>query len=155
MTRRVAAAAALAVACGCSTQSAYRSSALDNVFVTAAIDSGSRFSSMRGVVHVHEVDAACRTQYLGTVELNGTAVALGLPAERASYLVFTFQGSSLLGGNTSTTSVGTLLKPRAGMRYEFAVTYRDSIYNVAVREADPRKGSSRELARRELARCNA
>lgn len=66
--------------------------------MSAAIDSGSRFSRMRGVVHIHEVQAGCRTQY-------------------------------------------------------FAVTYRDSSYNVALRESDSRKGSTRELARRDLAHC--
>jgi hypothetical protein len=53
------------------------------------------------------------------------------------------------------TNVGTLLKPRAGYRYELAVTYRDDIYNVVIREKDPRRGSSREIARRDLETCNA
>jgi len=53
----------------------------------------------------------------------------------------------------SSTSVGTLLKPRAGYFYEFTVTYKESIYNVAIRETDPRKTSSREIARRDLRTC--
>ena len=35
------------------------------------------------------------------------------------------------------------------------MTYQDSIYNVVLRESDPRKGASRELPRRELAGCSS
>jgi len=112
-------------------------------------------SSMRGSVHIHEVDASCHTSYVGTVELDRPSIALGLPAERPSYLVFVFPGSSLFGGTTSSAGAGTVLRPRPGYRYEFAVSYKDSIYNVVLRESDPRGGASRELPRQELRGCSA
>jgi hypothetical protein len=140
---------------GCSSLKTYPSRSPENVVVRSAIESGSAFSSMRGSVHIHEVDAECRTSYQGTVKLDQPKVALGLPAERVSYLVFAFDGSSFLGGSSSSTASGTVLKPRAGYRYDVAVSYRDSIYHVVLRESDPRGGASRELPRRQLTGCKA
>jgi len=153
--RRAALLLAAALTAGCSSLKPYPGRSPENVVVRSAIESGSVFSSMRGSVHIHEVDSGCRTSYLGTVKLDQPKVALGLPAERTSYLVFAFDGSSFLGGSSSSTSSGTVLKPRAGYRYEVAVTYRDSLYHVVLRESDPRNGASRELPRRQLAGCNA
>ncbi|HJY75972.1 MAG TPA: hypothetical protein VKE95_05035 [Burkholderiales bacterium] len=147
--------AAASLAAACSSLRPYPSVAPENVVVKSKLESGSIFSSMRGSVHIHELDAACHTNYVGTVKLDQPSVAFGLPAERARYLVFAFDGSSFLGGTSSSTSAGTVLKPRAGYRYEFAVTYKDSIYNVVLRESDPRGGGSRELPRQQLKACGA
>ncbi len=146
VSRHAALLLAICLAAGCSGTRTYQARGPDNVLVSSAI------SKMRGALHIHDVDADCRTAYAGTVQLDRPDIALGLPPERPSYLVFTFEGSSFLGGSTS-MSVGTLVKPRPGYRYEFAVMYRDSIYNVALRESDPRRASSRELPRRGLADC--
>ena len=152
---RAALAALVVLFTGCSSLKPYPSVAPENVVVKSALESGSILSSMRGSVHIHELDASCHSSYVGTVKLDRPSVALGLPAERASYLVFAFDGSSFLGGTTSSTSSGTVLKPRAGYRYEFAVTYKDNIYNVVLRESDPRRGASREVPRQELRGCSA
>jgi hypothetical protein len=109
---------------------------------------------MRGAVHIHDVDAGCGTEYLGSVRLDRPDVALDLPPGRPSYLVFSFESASLFGASTA-MSVGTMLEPRPGYRYEFAVTYQDSIYNVALRESDRRRSPSRELPRRNLTDCSA
>lgn len=152
---RAALAALVALLGGCSSLRPYPSVTPENVVVKSALESGSILSSMRGSVHIHELDASCHSSYVGTVKLDRPSVALGLPAERASYLVFAFDGSSFLGGTSSSTSAGTVLKPRAGYRYEFAVTYKDNIYNVVLRESDPRRGASREVPRQELRGCSA
>jgi len=146
--------AAASLLAACSSLRDYPRVTPENVVVKSKLESGSMFSSMRGAVHVHEVDGTCHTNYVGTVKLDQPSVALGLPAERASYLVFVFAGSSFLGGSSSSTSAGTVLKPRAGYRYEFAVTYKDSIYNVVLRESDPRGGGSHELPRQQLKGCS-
>jgi hypothetical protein len=152
--RVVALTLAAAATAGCSSLKPYPSVAPENVVVKSALESGSVLSSMRGSVHIHELDSACHASYVGTVKLDRPSIALGLPAQRASYLVFVFEGSSLFGGSTSSAGAGTVLKPRPGYRYEFAVTYKDSIYNVVLRESDPRKGGSRELPRQELRGCS-
>jgi hypothetical protein len=108
-------------------------------------------SGVRGALHIHSVDAQCRTEYLGTLDLDRPTVAFGIPAERASYLVFNFSSSSLLRGSHATSSE-TLLRPRAGHRYEIVASYRDDIYNLVLREL-PAKGAARELPLRELASC--
>lgn len=102
-------------------------------------------------LHVHDVTGACETRYEGTLALDQPAVEVGLPESRASYVAVTFDTSSLLGGSRATT-IGTLVTPRAGYRYELAVRYKESIYDVALRELD-RKGTSRDLPRRGLSGC--
>jgi hypothetical protein len=155
MMRAAPALLAVALLAACSSLKPYPGGSPENVVVTSAIESGSFFSSMRGSVHIHELDTGCRTSYLGTVKLDQPKVALGLPADRASYLVFVFEGSSFLGGSSSSSSSAAVLKPRPGYRYDVAVSYRDSIYNVVLRESDPRRGSSRELARQDPRGCKA
>jgi hypothetical protein len=97
------------------------------------------------------VNGECSTHYDGTLALDRGNVDIGVPAGRPSYLVVSFDTSSFMAGSRS-TSVGTVLTPRAGYEYELAVRYKQDIYDVAVREID-RKGVSRDLARRPLAGC--
>ena len=145
---------ALAFLAGCSGIKAYRDAPVKNLVVRSDVDSGSMFSSMRAGLDVYRVETGCRTQYEGTVRLDRPSVEVGLPSDRLSYLVFTFEGSSFLGGSSSATSAGMLLKPRAGYRYEAAVSYREDIYDVVIRELDPRRGASREIPHRDLEACN-
>jgi hypothetical protein len=91
-------------------------------------------SGVRAALHVHAVDAQCGTEYLGTLDLDRPAVALGIPEDRLSYLVFDFSSSSWLSGSHRMTQQ-TLLRPRAGHLYEIAASYRENIYHVVVREA--------------------
>jgi hypothetical protein len=109
-------------------------------------------SGARAALGIHSVDAQCRTQYLGTVALDKSSVALGIPAERWSYLVFDFATSRYLGSQRGRISRETLLKPRAGYRYEIDVTYRDDLYDVVIREQPPR-GKARELEFLDLGSC--
>jgi hypothetical protein len=109
-------------------------------------------SSARTALGVHNVDAQCRAQYLGTVALDKPLAEIGIPAERWSYLVFDFSTSSFLAAKRTRITLETLLKPRTGYRYEANVSYRDDIYNVVIREQPPR-GAWREVAMRDLASC--
>jgi hypothetical protein len=76
-------------------------------------------------LHVQEVTGACATRYQGTVALDRPALDIGIAAEQ----------------------------PRTGDEYELAVSYKQDIYNVALREIDRRKGVSRELPRRPMTGC--
>ena len=138
--------AALALAAGCSGLKTYPNDAPRNLRVVTQLDRG-----VRTALHVHEVSGQCQTRYEGTVALDQPAVEVGVPAGRPSYVVVSFDTSSFLGGNRG-TSVGTVLTPRPGYRYELAVRYQQSMYDVALREVD-RKGASRELPRRGLNGC--
>lgn len=108
-------------------------------------------SSARASLDVHSVDAQCRAQYLGSVDLDKPAVAVGVPAGRLSYLEFGFAGSGFFSRRTH-TSRGTLLEPKPGARYEVDVTYRDDIYGVVLREK-PARGAARELPLLDLGSC--
>jgi hypothetical protein len=109
-------------------------------------------SGARAALHVRRVNADCSGEYEGTVALDRSPVSVGLPAGRPSYLVFSFDTSSFFSGSRS-TSVGTLIEPRAGYRYDATVTYRDGLYNVTLRETDLRRRTSRELPLRTNSRC--
>lgn len=140
----LAVAAALALA-GCAGGKTYRDSyATKNLSVRTA-------SSARAALGVHSVDAQCRIDYLGTVALDRPSAEIGIPAERWSYLVFDFSSSGWFTKQTRIT-LETLLKPRAGYRYEADVTYRNDIYNVVIREQSPR-GGWREVQLLDLAAC--
>ena len=137
----------LAAAAGCSGLKTYPTDAGGNLAVRSQLDGG-----VKGALHIHRVSADCETRYVGTVPLERPSLALALPAGPRMYLVVTFDTSSFLGGSRS-TSAGVLLTPRAGSRYELAVRYHDSIYDVALSESDAR--GRRTLPRQDLGRCRA
>lgn len=137
-----------ALVAGCSGIRTYPQSSPTNMLV------GTDVSTVEAALDIHEVGADCRAAYRGTVKLDKASIAVGIPVDRLSYLMFNFESSSFLRGSSS-SSVGTLLKPRPGYSYEVQVGYRDDIYNVTVRETDARKSFSRELPRRSLASCGA
>lgn len=103
-------------------------------------------------LHIHEVTGRCATRYVGSLALDRPSIDVGLPAGRPALLIVAFDTSSFLGGARSTT-VETMLEPRAGYDYDLSVRYKDAIYDVALREVDRRRGVSRELARQPLAGC--
>jgi hypothetical protein len=139
---------------GCSGLKSYPDTAPKNLVVRTEASSGSVLSKTRVSVHIHEVDASCRTTYLGTVQLGDPTVEIGLPQERASYLVFNFHSSSFLGGTSGSINYETLLRPRGGYTYDAVARYRDGIYLVEIRESGARGKPGPELARRGLADCN-
>ncbi|HEU0259250.1 MAG TPA: hypothetical protein VFR57_07535 [Burkholderiales bacterium] len=108
-------------------------------------------SKVRAELDVHSVDPQCRAPYIGTVGLDRPTVAVGIPTDAWSYLKFDFASSSLLRGSQRVTKA-TLLRARAGHRYEVDVKYRDDIYDVVIRELSPR-GATREVPLRDLASC--
>ena len=144
---------ALALLVGCSGIRPYPNTLDKNLQVRTETSSGSIFEKVRATVDVYRVDTQCHLEYQGTVDLDKSALAIGIPAERLSYLVFSFASSAFLGGSQSTISQETLLKPRVGYRYDIDVSYRNDIYNVVVRESHPYKGASREIALAGLGAC--
>jgi len=110
-------------------------------------------SKARAELHIHRVDANCLTEYQGTVQLDKPSVEVGIPAGRQSLVAFTFSSSSFLTGSSSSVRYDTLLTPRAGYTYDVKVSYLDNIYNVTVREVDPRRSSNREIERKSLRTC--
>jgi hypothetical protein len=138
----------LALAAGCSGIKTYPESGPRNVLVRTDV------SKVEAALDIHDVGLDCHTTYRGTVRLDEAAISVGIPADRLSYLRFNFASSSFLRGSSS-SSVGSLLKPRPGYSYEVRVSYRDDIYSVAIRETDPRKSSRRELPLRGLESCGS
>lgn len=138
---------------GCSGIKTYPDALPKNLHIRTEASSGSAFARMRVAIHIHQVDANCRTEYQGTVQLNEPSVQIGIPPDRLSYLVFSFSSSTFLGGSSSSTSYDTLLRPRAGHAYDAKARYADGIYRVEIRESDPRRSVGREIERRGLDEC--
>jgi hypothetical protein len=142
-----------ALLAGCSGLKTYPDTSPKNLFVKTEASSGSAFARVRVAVHIHQVDANCRAEYLGSVQLNESSVQIGIPVDRLSFLEFSFFSSSFLGGSSGTIHYTTLLRPRAGHTYDASARYADGIYHVVIRESDPRQRAGREIERRGLDEC--
>ena len=127
----------------------YISNAATNVTVRTEVERG-----VRATLYVYSVDAACNTEYQGTVSLDQRLVELSILEGTVTYLDVSFDTSSFMAGSRI-SSVGSLLKPRAGGNYELTVSYQDDIYNFVLRETGSRGGAGHELPRRGLATCGA
>jgi len=155
MNARVCAVIALAVglATGCSGLRLYSNTLAPNLQIRTEAKSGSVFSSVRADVGIYRVDPQCRIEYQGTVDLDQPTVAVGIPTDRPSYLVFGFSSSSFLGGTRGSISQETLLRPRPGYSYDIEATYKDDLYNVVIREVHPASGVRRAIDLQPLTAC--
>lgn len=123
---------AVALVAACTGYKPYANGHEKNVRIVTRTE-GSLLSSMRTAVDVYRVDGACRTSYQGTLQLRGPATLVGLPEEQQLYLVFVFEGSSLLGSAHNTISYDTVFRAGRDTDYEFTVSYADKIYGVEMR----------------------
>jgi len=95
------------------------------------------------VMSVYGLDASCAAEYEGSVTLDQPVVHLGLPADRRSRLVFEFRSPGLLARTSIKKEVELL--PRAGLRYDARISYKDEVYAVGLREIEPGSGQVRDL----------
>lgn len=140
---------------GCASAKPYPNTLAKNLQIRTETKSGSFFTGVRADVLIYRVDAPCRTEYEGLLELNAPSLAVGIPSGRLSYLVFKFASSSFLASTRSSISQATLLKPRPGYRYYIDVSDENNIYNVVVHENRPGMRAGREIALSRLEGCNA
>jgi hypothetical protein len=137
---------------GCSGLKTYNSDLEDNLKITTQTDSGSVFSSVQAAVDIHKVNPDCSTEYAGTIQLDDSSRAIGIPSGRSSYLVFVFEKSGFFSAETSTT-YNTLIRPRNGYQYIAEVSYQENIYNVIINEVGPGNKKSREVDSKGLQAC--
>lgn len=145
-------AAAVVLSAGCASPSpsevkSYPNTLDKNVQVRSETVAGPAVFRLRTELGIYRVDARCEIEFEGRVDINRPSVAVGLPANRWSYLVFNFSGSG------ETISRETLFRPREGYRYDVAVTYRKDVYHVAIREIPPRGGAGRDIEFRDIRAC--
>jgi hypothetical protein len=141
-----------ALAAGCAGAVRYAGTGEQNLVIRTETSAGSAFSSVKAVLGVHAVDAQCKLTYEGYVDLDRPLVQVGIPPGRLSFLVFEFASSSFLGGTRGSISQETLLRPRAGARYDVSVAYKNELYEVAIRET-PRGGRPRDIELAGLDAC--
>jgi len=146
---------AVGITTGCSGLRPYSSPDAPNLHIRTEATSGSVFSSVRADVGIYRVDPQCRIEYQGTVDLDKPTVAVGIPTDRPSYLVFGFSSSSFLGGTRGGISQETLLRPRPGYSYDIEATYKDDLYNVVIRELHRASGARRAIDLQPLSACGS
>lgn len=132
---------------GCSGIRAYRNTVKKNLFIDTEVDSGVRTS-----MNIYRVDSKCEANYEGTVFLGKRRSEVGIPYGELSYLSFKFARSSFFFGKSS-TSHGTLLRPRSGRLYKAKAVYADNMYDVEIREAGSIKSRGVEVPFKELSEC--
>lgn len=137
----------------CSGLRPYVSDDEKNLHISTRTQSSGFLSSVDAAVDIYRVDSDCARQYQGTVNLRNSSVAVGLPTNTPSYLVFTFASSSFFGNSHGTMSYDTVLNPRDGYNYDVSVSYIDNIYNVAIQERHSTAGESWELLPTSLDSC--
>ena len=139
----------------CSGIKTYENTLNKNLHVHAATDSGSWFSRVRAAVDIHRVGEDCNRYYEGTVQLTGPSTEIGIPPDRRSYLVFVFNTYSFFYNRSGTITYETLIKPRSNHHYDVAVSYKNDLYHVMIREIPPDRSTSRELDRLALNSCRS
>jgi hypothetical protein len=140
---------------GCSGIKPYPNGLDKNLSVHTVTDSGAWFSRIRTAVDIHRVGEDCTPHYEGTVQLGDSLIEIGIPPHRWTYLVFVFDTASFLGNRSGTITYETLIRPLPTFRYEGAVTYKNDIYNVTIREFPSDRSKSRELDRVALRACRS
>jgi hypothetical protein len=143
---------AIGLMTSCSGIRQYPNTLAKNVRIRTDVESGSIFSSTRARVGIYRVDAQCRVEYEGTIELDQPVVLVGLPPDRLNYLVFSFLSSSWVANARGSMRQATFFRTRSDHSYEIEVGYRRSLYNVVLREQRPGKSGRREI---ELTRADA
>jgi len=117
-------------------------------------DMTSKIDIRRGTawLSVYEVNKACDTTYLGTVEFERSRVKVAIPINKPSYLASSFSNASLLSGR-GTTSYDIYLTTRAGYQYEAIANCIDDMYTVTIHEQNSRGGARQEITRAMPAAC--
>jgi hypothetical protein len=124
---------ALCLLAGCSDRRPYEGAGYKNLQVRTASTSGTV------ALDVYSLDAKCNATYEGFVILDRPVVEVGLPAARPSLLVFEFHNPNV------TNKKELQVVPRVTYRYEVRVALKGSIYDIELREIDPRTGADREI----------
>lgn len=144
---------AMGLSAGCSGVKTYPNTLDKNLQIRSETVAGPVLFRVRTALSVYRVDERCELALEGVVNIDQPTVSVGIPAGRWSYLDFTFSDPSLTGGAASSVSRETLFRPRAGYRYDIAVSYKKDIYHVAIREVPLRGGAGREVEFRDIRAC--
>jgi hypothetical protein len=151
--RAILAVLVAALAAGCAGVKTYPNTLDKNLQIRSETVSGSALFRLQTSLGVYRLDESCQLEFEGAMDIGQPGVPVGLPPGRWSYLVFTFSGSSFLGGSSTSISRETMILPRAGHRYDVQVSYRNDIYHVTIREIPPKGGAGREVDFRNIRAC--
>ncbi len=133
------------MASGCSSTHPYASSTPENMTITTDVRSGT------ANLDVYSVEAPCKTNYEGTVDLSDAKLRIGVPANKLICLEFNFDGGNYFTGYRH-TYYRMYLTPRAGYHYDTAVSYVDAMYGATIYEVDGH-GGRRQLHYAEPPAC--
>ncbi len=137
----------------CSTFKPYPNHFGKNVHIWEKTDTGSILTTMEVAVDILSVSPRCETAYEGTVFLENGPVDIGIPVNRYSYLIFSYDTSSFLGPALGKVVHGTILKARPGYTYDIKMSYDTDVYYAEIQEISPDRSQFRNLPLRELNYC--
>ena len=140
---------------GCFGVKPYPNTLDKNLHVQTVTESGSWFSRVRTAIDIHRVGKDCAIDYEGTVQLTEPTTDIGIQPDRWSHLVFVFASSSFWANRSGTITYETLLKPRPHYHYAVAVSYKNDLYHVAIRETPPNRSSGHEIEPLALSACRS
>ena len=130
---------------GCSSIKTYPNSFKKNMTVKTTTSSGSILQDVDTYLHIYTLDSKCKSDYLGTVDLDKPVKKVGLPVNKNLYLDFAFVKGGFFSHSSSRINSETLITPRKGRLYEVDVFYEDSIYDVSIWQKKSRKSKKRKL----------
>jgi hypothetical protein len=115
----------------------------------------SNTESVEASLHIYRLDKQCELTYLGSIDLDGNNLQLGIDTDQTSLLVAGFASSSFWSSSSGYIDYGITLTPRKAYRYEIEVSYIDNIYNVQAYEINRSSAKKREMGDRELEICRS
>ena len=139
--------AALTLA-GCASQ--YPNTYDKNVIVNLTMEKPGLLTTAKALLGVNDMDANCKIEYWGDVELANGPNKIGLAPGQLTNLVVVI-AQDKFGGPSRSSRRSFLFKPAAGKQYELDVSYVDAMFDVRVYEI---AGSKRkELSKPPASAC--
>jgi len=117
---------------GCSSLKTYPDNSYKNLTVKTSTSSDSIVQDVNVYLHIYTLDKQCKTDYLGTVNLDKPVKKIGLPVNKNLYIDFAFVREGFFSQSSSRISAETLITPRKGYLYEADAYYENNIYDVTI-----------------------
>ncbi len=121
----------------CATVRSYSYQGIDNLVINSSTD-----DHIDTAIDIYDARNPCQLKYQGSIQVTPISMTTGLAVDVNHYLVINFSSSSMWTGDRN-IGVQSVLRPEQGFSYQYDLSYKDSIYNVELREINTRTGKSR------------
>lgn len=119
---------------GCSSITYYPNEKPKNLEVRKTIKMESFLDGAQIWIKIYELEGKCKTKYQGQLWIKENKTLIGLPINKASYLIVKFYSGGKLTGYNSSVSESAVINIRPGYKYRADVKYVDSSYYLGLSE---------------------